>query len=140
MLYTWYTIVFTSSMNFFQIQAILLPILIFLDLSWARLNIHLISENTQRIQKGTQTRLRWWAIPLVYASMLAAVAFVCEPLVGVYGIWGGMLVGYVIHAIYNLCNYIAFEEQSTLLCVIDTLWGMVLYTSLTAFSIFLAKA
>ena len=127
-------------MNFFQIQAILLPVMIFLDLSWARLNIHIISENTQRIQKGQQTRLRWWAIPLVYASMLVAVTFICEPLVGIYGIWSGMLVGYVIHAMYNLCNYIAFEEQSTLLCVVDTIWGMVLYTSLTAFSTFLAKA
>ena len=127
-------------MNFFQIQGILLPVMVILDLSWARINFHLVTENTQKIQKGTQTRRRWWAIPLIYATMLATVAFICEPLVGVYGIWGGTLVGYVVHAVYNLCNYVAFDDQSTLLCVIDTLWGMVLYTSLTSLSIFLAKA
>ena len=45
--------------------------------------------------------------------------------------YGGIIIGLVLYGVYNSTNYAIFKEWNLKVCFYDTLWGIILMTSVS---------
>ena len=119
---------------------------IFLDYLWISFNIDMYNKNTIKIQ-GKLSIIKWKqiiSIILVYILLIASIIYIAIPFTlnnikkedniidKIYKsiIYGGS-IGLSIYGTYNLTSLIIYEKYSIEIAIIDTIWGLFLYTIIT---------
>lgn len=125
---------------------IVILLFIFLDYLWISFNIDMYNKNTIKIQ-GKPSIIKWKqiiAIILVYILLIVSIIYIAIPFTlnnirkedniidKLYKsiIYGGS-VGLSIYGIYNLTSLIIYEKYSIEIAIIDSTWGLFLYTIIT---------
>jgi uncharacterized membrane protein len=117
-----------------------------LDISWVSLNFKMYNDNTIRIQ-GKMSKFTYKIIPYIficYGLLLLSIIHIAIPLtlnnikeddkiedkITKSIIYGGS-VGFCIYGIYNMLSLIIYENFEIKIAIIDTLWGIFIYSSIT---------
>jgi uncharacterized membrane protein len=117
-----------------------------LDISWVSLNFKMYNDNTIRIQ-GKMSKFTYKIIPYIficYGLLLLSIIHIAIPLtlnnikeddkiedkINKSIIYGGS-VGFCIYGIYNMLSLIIYENFEIKIAIIDTLWGIFIYSSIT---------
>ena len=117
-----------------------------LDISWVSLNFKMYNDNTIRIQ-GQMSKFTYKIIPYIficYGLLLLSIIHIAIPLtlnnikeddkiedkITKSVIYGGS-VGFCIYGIYNVLSLIIYENSEIKIAIIDTLWGIFIYSSIT---------
>ena len=114
------------------LHIVLFCIMVIIDASWTKIMWGFYDHNVEIIQSNKEVGLYVWVIPPIYGTMYLALAMICIPLVPTYDVLAGALVGFVVYGIYNMCMVLQFSGCNKTLACVDTLWGTVLFLSLTA--------
>ena len=133
-------------MNIIIKNLIVIILFIFLDYLWISFNIDMYNKNTIKIQ-GKLSIIKWKqiiSIILVYILLIASIIYIAIPFTlnnikkedniidKIYKsiIYGGS-IGLSIYGTYNLTYLIIYEKYSIEIAIIDTIWGLFLYTIIT---------
>ena len=133
-------------MNIIIKNLIVILLFIFLDYLWISFNIDMYNKNTIKIQ-GKLSIIKWKqiiSIILVYILLIASIIYIAIPFTlnnikkedniidKIYKsiIYGGS-IGLSIYGTYNLTSLIIYEKYSIEIAIIDTMWGLFLYTIIT---------
>jgi uncharacterized membrane protein len=133
-------------MNIISKNIIIGLLFIALDYLWISFNIDIYNKNTIRIQ-GKISIIKWKqiiSIILVYILLIVSIIHIAIPFTlnniskedniieKLYKsiIYGGS-IGLSIYGTYNLTSIIIYEKYSIEIAIVDTLWGLFLYTILT---------
>lgn len=133
-------------MNIIIKNLIVILLFIFLDYLWISFNIDMYNKNTIKIQ-GKLSNIKWKqiiSIILVYILLIASIIYIAIPFTlnnikkedniidKIYKsiIYGGT-IGLSIYGTYNLTSLIIYEKYSIEIAIIDTMWGLFLYTIIT---------
>ena len=133
-------------MNIIIKNLIVIILFIFLDYLWISFNIDMYNKNTIKIQ-GKLSIIKWKqiiSIILVYILLIASIIYIAIPFTlnnikkedniidKIYKsiIYGGS-IGLSIYGTYNLTSLIIYEKYSIEIAIIDTMWGLFLYTIIT---------
>jgi uncharacterized membrane protein len=133
-------------MNIIIKNLIVIILFIFLDYLWISFNIDMYNKNTIKIQ-GKLSIIKWKqiiSIILVYILLIASIIYIAIPFTlnnikkedniidKIYKsiIYGGS-IGLSIYGTYNLTSLIIYEKYSIEIAIIDTIWGLFLYTIIT---------
>jgi len=133
-------------MNIIIKNVIVILLFIFLDYLWISFNIDKYNKNTIKIQ-GKLSIIKWKqiiSIILVYILLIASIIYIAIPFTlnnikkedniieKIYKsiIYGGS-IGLSIYGTYNLTSLIIYEKYSIEIAIIDTIWGLFLYTLIT---------
>jgi uncharacterized membrane protein len=117
-----------------------------LDISWVSLNFKMYNDNTIRIQ-GQMSNFTYKIIPYIficYGLLLLSINHIAIPLtlnnikeddkiedkISKSVIYGGS-VGFCIYGIYNMLSLIIYENFEIKIAIIDTLWGIFIYSLIT---------
>ena len=117
-----------------------------MDYLWISFNIDMYNKNTIKIQ-GKLSNIKWKqiiSIILVYILLIASIIYIAIPFTlnnikkedniidKIYKsiIYGGT-IGLSIYGTYNLTSLIIYEKYSIEIAIIDTMWGLFLYTIIT---------
>jgi uncharacterized membrane protein len=126
--------------------AIISILYLVLDISWVSLNFKMYNDNTIRIQ-GKMSKFTYKIIPYIficYGLLLLSIIHIAIPLtlnnikeddkiedkINKSIIYGGS-VGFCIYGIYNMLSLIIYENFEIKIAIIDTLWGIFIYSSIT---------
>jgi uncharacterized membrane protein len=126
--------------------AIVSILYLILDISWVSLNFKMYNDNTIRIQ-GKMSKFTYKIIPYIficYGLLLLSIIHIAIPLtlnnikeddkiedkINKSIIYGGS-VGFCIYGIYNMLSLIIYENFEIKIAIIDTLWGIFIYSSIT---------
>jgi uncharacterized membrane protein len=133
-------------MNIISKNIIIGLLFIALDYLWISFNIDMYNKNTIKIQ-GKLSIIKWKqiiSIILVYILLIVSIIHIAIPFTlnniskedniieKLYKsiIYGGS-IGLSIYGTYNLTSIIIYEKYSIKIAIVDTLWGLFLYTILT---------
>jgi len=133
-------------MNIIIKNLIVIILFIFLDYLWISFNIDMYNKNTIKIQWKLSI-IKWKqiiSIILVYILLIASIIYIAIPFTlnnikkedniidKIYKsiIYGGS-IGLSIYGTYNLTSLIIYEKYSIEIAIIDTIWGLFLYTIIT---------
>jgi hypothetical protein len=133
-------------MNIIIKNLIVIILFIFLDYLWISFNIDMYNKNTIKIQ-GKLSIIKWKqiiSIILVYILLIASIIYIAIPFTlnnikkedniidKIYKsiIYSGS-IGLSIYGTYNLTSLIIYEKYSIEIAIIDTIWGLFLYTIIT---------
>lgn len=133
-------------MNIIIKNLIVILLFIFLDYLWISFNIDMYNKNTIKIQ-GKLSIIKWKqiiSIILVYILLIASIIYIAIPFTlnnirkedniidKIYKsiIYSGS-IGLSIYGAYNLTSLIIYEKYSIEIAIIDTMWGLFLYTIIT---------
>jgi uncharacterized membrane protein len=133
-------------MNIIIKNLIVILLFIFLDYLWISFNIDMYNKNTIKIQ-GKLSIIKWKqiiSIILVYILLIASIIYIAIPFTlnnirkedniidKIYKsiIYSGS-IGLSIYGTYNLTSLIIYEKYSIEIAIIDTIWGLFLYTIIT---------
>jgi uncharacterized membrane protein len=133
-------------MNIIIKNLIVIILFIFLDYLWISFNIDMYNKNTIKIQ-GKLSIIKWKqiiSIILVYILLIVSIIYIAIPFTlnnikkedniidKIYKsiIYGGS-IGLSIYGTYNLTSLIIYEKYSIEIAIIDTIWGLFLYTIIT---------
>lgn len=126
---------------FFKLYFIALPVFFVLDMVW----LGLAAKNFYREQLGflMKTNINWLAAIIFYLLFIAGlVFFVISPAVEkkswLNALFMGALFGLLTYSTYDLTNLATLKDWPLLLTVVDIIWGMVLSTSVSLISYFIA--
>jgi len=133
-------------MNIIIKNLIVILLFIFLDYLWISFNIDMYNKNTIKIQ-GKLSIIKWKqiiSIILVYILLISSIIYIAIPFtlnnikkedniiekIFKSIIYGGS-IGLSIYGTYNLTSLIIYEKYSIEIAIIDTIWGLFLYTIIT---------
>ena len=126
---------------FIKLYFITLPVFFVLDMVW----LGLAAKNFYREQLGflMKTNINWLAAIIFYLLFIAGlVFFVISPAVEkkswLNALFMGALFGLLTYSTYDLTNLATLKDWPLLLTVVDIIWGMVLSTSVSLISYFIA--
>jgi len=126
---------------FIKLYFIALPVFFVLDMVW----LGLAAKNFYREQLGflMKTNINWLAAIIFYLLFIAGlVFFVISPAVEkkswLNALFVGALFGLLTYSTYDLTNLATLKDWPLLLTVVDIIWGMVLSTSVSLISYFIA--
>jgi uncharacterized membrane protein len=121
-------------------------IYIILEIIWITSNLKMYNSNTIRIQGklSNMTNTIVLYIIIVYLILLLSIIHIAIPLTlnnikeedkledKIYKsiLYGGS-VGFCIYGIYNLISLIIYENYEIKIAIIDTVWGVFIYSLLT---------
>jgi uncharacterized membrane protein len=121
-------------------------IYIILEIIWISSNLKMYNSNTIRIQGklSNMTNTIILYIIIVYLILLLSIIHIAIPLTlnniteedkledKIYKsiLYGGS-VGFCIYGIYNLISLIIYENYEIKIAIIDTVWGVFIYSLLT---------
>lgn len=121
-------------------------IYIILEIIWITTNLKMYNSNTIRIQGklSNMTNTIILYIIIVYLILLLSIIHIAIPLTlnnikeedkledKIYKsiLYGGS-VGFCIYGIYNLISLIIYENYEIKIAIIDTVWGVFIYSLLT---------
>ncbi len=121
-------------------------IYIILEIIWITSNLKMYNSNTIRIQGklSNMTNTIILYIIIVYLILLLSIIHIAIPLTlnnikeedkledKIYkSIQYGGSVGFCIYGIYNLISLIIYENYEIKIAIIDTVWGVFIYSLLT---------
>jgi uncharacterized membrane protein len=121
-------------------------IYIILEIIWISSNLKMYNSNTIRIQGklSNMTNTIILYIIIVYLILLLSIIHIAIPLTlnnikeedkledKIYkSIQYGGSVGFCIYGIYNLISLIIYENYEIKIAIIDTVWGVFIYSLLT---------
>ena len=121
-------------------------IYIILEIIWITSNLKMYNSNTIRIQGklSNMTNTIVLYIIIVYLILLLSIIHIAIPLTlnnikeedkledKIYkSIQYGGSVGFCIYGIYNLISLIIYENYEIKIAIIDTVWGVFIYSLLT---------
>jgi len=120
---------------------IALPVFFVLDMVW----LGLAAKKFYGEQIGflMRTNINWFAAIIFYLLFIAGlVFFVISPAVErkswLNALFVGALFGLLTYSTYDLTNLATLKDWPLLLTVVDIIWGMVLSTSVSLISYFIA--
>jgi uncharacterized membrane protein len=133
-------------MNIISKNIIIGLLFIALDYLWISFNIDMYNKNTIKIQ-GKLSIIKWKqiiSIILVYILLIVSIIHIAIPFTlnkiskedniieKLYKsiIYGGS-IGLSIYGAYNLTSIIIYEKYSIEIAIVDTLWGLFLYSIVT---------
>jgi uncharacterized membrane protein len=133
-------------MNIISKNIIIGLLFIALDYLWISFNIDMYNKNTIKIQ-GKLSIIKWKqiiSIILVYILLIVSIIHIAIPFTlnkiskedniieKLYKsiIYGGS-IGLSIYGTYNLTSIIIYEKYSIEIAIVDTLWGLFLYSIVT---------
>lgn len=127
---------------FIKLYLIALPVFLAIDMVW----LGLVAKNFYSRQIGFLMRpdVNWPPALIFYLLFIVGlVVFVISPAL-VEGQWWrtilyGSLFGLVTYATYDLTNLATIKNWPLLVTVVDLVWGMVLSSSVSVISFFLAR-
>jgi len=127
---------------FLKLYLIALPVFFVIDMIW----LGLVAKNFYRGQIGflMKTDFNWIAAVSFYLLFIAGlVFFVIEPAVR-HGSWTSALLvgaffGLLTYATYDLTNLATLKDWPLLLSFVDMAWGMVLASSISVVTYFIAS-
>ena len=121
-------------------------IYVILEIIWITSNLKMYNSNTIRIQGklSNMTNTIVLYIIIVYLILLLSIIHIAIPLTlnnikeedkledKIYkSIQYGGSVGFCIYGIYNLISLIIYENYEIKIAIIDTVWGVFIYSLLT---------
>jgi uncharacterized membrane protein len=121
-------------------------IYVILEIIWITSNLKMYNSNTIRIQGklSNMTNTIILYIIIVYLILLLSIIHIAIPLTlnnikeedkledKIYkSIQYGGSVGFCIYGIYNLISLIIYENYEIKIAIIDTVWGVFIYSLLT---------
>lgn len=130
-------------MNKIAAYSILILFLLIADYIWLNIQKPRYNSLVRRVQ-GSDIKVHMVWAALTYILVVASVVFVALPMVGIVGgINGGMGisdilwkcfvygggVGLCVYGIFNLTNMSIFKGYDINVALMDTLWGVLLYTT-----------
>lgn len=121
-------------------------IYLIIDVIWISFNINMYNDNTIRIQ-GKLSEVTWkiiFSILLSYILLVIAILHIAIPLTEhnikkddkildkLYKsmLYGGV-VGLCIYGTYNLVSLIIYENFSSIIAIIDSVWGFFIFSLIT---------
>jgi uncharacterized membrane protein len=108
-------------------------LMLVLDLSWIALMKKKYGNWISSVQKKEMV-VKMSAAIIAYALMCVVVVFVLLPLTYYsYNPFVGAILGGCIYGIYNATNYATLSNYSLTMAIVDTIWGIVLFTILSGF-------
>jgi len=126
---------------FFKLYLIALPVFFIIDMIY----LGFIAKSFIRSQIGfiMKTNLNWFAAILFYLLFIAGlVIFVLTPAVEkrnwLNALYLGALFGMFTYSTYDLTNWATLKDWPLLLTVTDIIWGIVLSSSVSMISYFIA--
>ena len=126
---------------FIKLYFIALPVFFVLDMVW----LGLVAKKFYREQIGflMKTNINWLAAIIFYLLFIAGlVFFVISPAVEkkswLNALFMGALFGLITYSTYDLTNLAILKDWSLLLTAVDIIWGMLLSTSVSLISYFIA--
>ena len=126
---------------FIRLYFITLPVFFIIDMIW----LGLIAKNFIREQIGLlmKTNLNWFAAILFYLLFIAGlVIFVLMPSVTnrdwLNALYMGALFGLFTYSTYDLTNFATLKDWPLLMTITDIIWGIVLSSSVSVISYFIA--
>lgn len=115
------------------IGALTCALMLVLDLLWLSLMKTRYNRWISAVQFSPLTIRKWSAI-VAYMFMCVAVFYILLPLtLYAYNPFTGAIVGGCIYGIYNATNYAVLKNYSLTMAIVDTIWGMVLFSILSGF-------
>jgi len=126
---------------FIKLYFVALPVFFALDMVW----LGLAAKKFYGEQIGflMKTNINWLAAIIFYLLFIAGlVFFVISPAVEkkswLNALFVGALFGLLTYSTYDLTNLATLKDWPLLLTVVDIIWGMVLSTSVSLISYFIA--
>jgi len=124
-----------------KLYLIALPTFFIIDMIW----LGLVAKNFYQEQIGflMKSNINWGAaLAFYFLFILGLVVFVVRPAID-SGSWLklivlGALFGLITYATYDLTNLATLKDWPLLVTVVDLIWGMVLATSVSAITYFIA--
>lgn len=116
-------------------------VMLVFDFVWLSLQKPMYENMVYKVQYS-DLRVRMPGALIAYFLMFVSLAFIIVPLVKnlkiknikdalVASIRYGGILGLVIYGIYNATNFAIFKNYSIEAAIIDTLWGVFIYTLIT---------
>lgn len=126
---------------FIKLYAIALPVFFAIDMVW----LGVVAKDFYRAQIGSLLRpdVNWMAAIIFYLIFIGGlVAFVVTPAME-KGSWMNALLfgaffGLVCYATYDLTNLAVAKDWPLLVTIVDLIWGMVLASSVSVITYFIA--
>ncbi|TFG90633.1 MAG: DUF2177 family protein [Candidatus Atribacteria bacterium] len=126
---------------FIKLYFVALPVFFALDMVW----LGLAAKKFYGEQIGflMKTNINWLAAIIFYLLFIAGlVFFVISPAVEkkswLNALFVGALFGLLTYSTYDLTNLATLKDWPLLLTVVDIIWGMVVSTSVSLISYFIA--
>jgi len=124
-----------------KLYLIALPTFFIIDMIW----LGLVAKKFYQEQIGflMKSNINWGAaLAFYFLFILGLVVFVVRPAID-SGSWLklivlGALFGLITYATYDLTNLATLKDWPLLVTVVDLIWGMVLATSVSAITYFIA--
>lgn len=127
---------------FIKLYFITLPIFFIIDMIW----LGLVAKNFYSNQIGflMKSNVNWLAAIIFYLLFIVGlVFFVINPSLEkgswVYALLLGALFGLITYATYDLTNLATIKDWPLVVTIVDLIWGMVLASSVSVISFFVAS-
>ncbi len=126
---------------FIKLYAIALPVFFAIDMVW----LGVVAKDFYRAQIGSLLRpdVNWMAAIIFYLIFIGGlVAFVITPAMEkgswMHALLFGAFFGLVCYATYDLTNLAVAKDWPLLVTIVDLIWGMVLASSVSVVTYFIA--
>lgn len=126
---------------FIKLYAIALPVFFAIDMVW----LGVVAKDFYRAQIGSLLRpdVNWMAAIIFYLIFIGGlVAFVITPAMEkgswMHALLFGAFFGLVCYATYDLTNLAVAKDWPLLVTIVDLIWGMVLASSVSVITYFIA--
>ncbi len=126
---------------FIKLYAIALPVFFAIDMVW----LGVVAKDFYRAQIGSLLRpdVNWMAAIIFYLIFIGGlVAFVITPAIEkgswMHALLFGAFFGLVCYATYDLTNLAVAKDWPLLVTIVDLIWGMVLASSVSVVTYFIA--
>ena len=117
------------------------PVFFVIDMTW----LGLIAKNMYKRELGflMRTDIVWWAAILFYLLFILGILYYAVLPAHAAGSWVkalylGALFGFFTYMTYDLTNYATIRDWPLTIVFVDTAWGVVLSTSVSVISFFIA--
>jgi uncharacterized membrane protein len=127
---------------FIKLYLIALPVFFIIDMIW----LGLIAKNFSAKQIGflMKNNINWTAAIIFYLLFIVGlVVFVVSPALEknswIIAIILGALFGLITYATYDLTNLSTIKDWQLLITIVDLIWGMVLASSVSLITFFIAS-
>lgn len=126
---------------FIKLYAIALPVFFAIDMVW----LGVVAKDFYRAQIGSLLRpdVNWMAAIIFYLIFIGGlVTFVITPAMEkgswMHALLFGAFFGLVCYATYDLTNLAVAKDWPLLVTIVDLIWGMVLASSVSVVTYFIA--
>ena len=117
------------------------PVFFVIDMTW----LGLIAKNMYKRELGflMRTDIVWWAAILFYLLFILGILYYAVLPAHAAGSWVkalylGALFGFFTYMTYDFTNYATIRDWPLTIVFVDTAWGVVLSTSVSVISFFIA--